>query len=187
MAWSFLTESGWLHPKWQSNVFEIGNSLSAFAFCWKGKKGLIKDALLLHTYILLQFIARTFGTDSLAKPLSKALIRDLLKLDPTALKGSFHLCFRKSKVEKGGRYVHLSEKRHVYAYIEKFLFLYFASTRVLCKVVCTHYALYTNAVWHHSDLSATKTNDVTLWHKYLITSPSSTLCTYGQDCQQYSR
>ena len=75
-----------------------------FSFCFclllKRKKGLIKDALLLHTYILLQFIARTFGTDSLAKPLSKALIRDLLKLDPTALKGSFHLCLRKSKVEK---------------------------------------------------------------------------------------
>ena len=54
----------------------------------------------MHYYIVLQFIARTFGTDSLAKPLSKALIRDLLKLDPTALKGSFHLCFGKSKVEK---------------------------------------------------------------------------------------
>ena len=68
-------------------------------------------------------------------------------------------------------------KRPLFMHVLFFVLYYVTKVvQYLCKVsslyTCTFH--YNNAVQHHSNLSATKTNDVTLGNKYLITSPSST-------------
>ena len=116
---------GWLHPKWQSNVFKIETILLFFlaAFCLllKRKKRINKGCTTTTTIYCSDFWYR-----QPCKALSKALIRDLLKLDlPTALKGSFHLCFGKSKVEKIGRMCTSLRKKALLCMRSKFFFLIF--------------------------------------------------------------